>query len=442
MTTMKIGRACISVVAVLAVAMVLLTACGGGGGSTPPQPPATPTNLSATAGVNSVGLTWSAVSGATGYNVYRGTASGDLSTKTKVMSSTPSIAFNDSGLTNGTTYYYQVTAINANGESSGSSEVSAVPSATLPPLAPTNLSATAASGSVGLTWSAVSNATDYNVYRGTASGTLSTKTKIASGVGSAAYTDSTVTNGTTYYYEVTAVNANGESGGSNEVSATPSASPKPFIAAQVVTWSTTPPSGFPIFTVEVCTDSGCSTHITNATVKVNGTTLTYDALNEEYTASGPMPGAGAAVNLSVTIPNGLPVAAGTYTASGTQYTTFPSVTSPTSNTTWNHTVSNTVTWTAGSPTAGSQYLVGIIDDSGNFYPRTPDDNPVTVLITSTSYTLLAGSITTAGQFAVFVGIATNGIIDHSSVGISIPNAAPGSSLWIAAVSPIVFFQVN
>jgi hypothetical protein len=441
---MKIVRACISVVAVLAVAMVLLTACGGGGGGStlPPQPPAAPTNLSATAGVNSVGLTWSAVSGATGYNVYRGTASGDLSTKTKVMSSTPSIAFNDSGLTNGTTYYYQVTAINANGESSGSSEVSAVPSATLPPLAPTNLSATAASGLVGLTWSAVSGATGYNVYRGTASGTLSTKTKIASGVGSAAYTDSTVTNGTTYYYQVTAINANEESDGSNEVSANPSASPGPFIAAQVITWSTTPPSGFPIFNVEVCTDSGCSTHITNATVKVNGTTLTYDALNEEYTASGPMPAAGAAVDLSVTIPNGLPVAAGTYTASGKQYTTFPSVTSPTSNTTWNHTVSNTVTWTAGSPTSGSQYIVGIIDSLGDFYPRTLNDNPVTVSVSSTSYTLPAGSITTAGQFAVFVGIATNGIIDHSSVGISIPNAAAGSSLWIAAVSPIVFFQVN
>lgn len=63
-------------------------------------------------------------------------------------------------------------------------------------------------------------ATSYNVYRGTTSGTHGTT--VATGGSGTSYTDSTITNGTSYYYVVTAVNSYGESGNSNEASATPS----------------------------------------------------------------------------------------------------------------------------------------------------------------------------------------------------------------------------
>ena len=86
------------------------------------------------------------------------------------------------------------------------------------PTAPSNLAATAGNGQVTLSWTGSSGATSYNVYRGTTSGQ---EALLQSGVSGTSYTDSTAANGTTYFYEVTAVNSVGESGKSNEVSATP-----------------------------------------------------------------------------------------------------------------------------------------------------------------------------------------------------------------------------
>jgi Glycosyl hydrolases family 39 len=86
------------------------------------------------------------------------------------------------------------------------------------PAAPTNLAATAGNGSVSLSWKASSGAVSYNVYRGTVSGQ---ETVLVSGLSSTSYADGSVANGTTYFYEVTAVNGAGESGRSNEVKATP-----------------------------------------------------------------------------------------------------------------------------------------------------------------------------------------------------------------------------
>ena len=77
-------------------------------------------------------------------------------------------------------------------------------------------------GSVALQWSAPvsdggSAITGYNVYRGTASGGESLLAQVGNVT---SYTDASVTNGTTYFYEVSAVNAVGESALSDELSAT------------------------------------------------------------------------------------------------------------------------------------------------------------------------------------------------------------------------------
>jgi hypothetical protein len=84
------------------------------------------------------------------------------------------------------------------------------------------VAATPASVSATISWAPVAGATSYNLYWSTTSGvTRASGTRIA-GVASP-YTHSGLSNGTTYYYVVTAVNANGESAASAQASATPAA---------------------------------------------------------------------------------------------------------------------------------------------------------------------------------------------------------------------------
>ena len=91
------------------------------------------------------------------------------------------------------------------------------------PATPTNLTAYAGS-SVILSWTEPNNggpAPTFSVLRSATSG--GPYTTIATGLTSANYTDSTVTLGATYYYVVTATNAFGTSGTSNEAAVTPAA---------------------------------------------------------------------------------------------------------------------------------------------------------------------------------------------------------------------------
>jgi hypothetical protein len=87
-------------------------------------PPAAPTGLSATTGNGQVALSWTASSGATSYNVKRSTTSGGPYT---TVASPTTTSYVNTGLANGTTYYYVVSAVNTSGESPNSSQVSATP---------------------------------------------------------------------------------------------------------------------------------------------------------------------------------------------------------------------------------------------------------------------------------------------------------------------------
>jgi fibronectin type 3 domain-containing protein len=178
--------------------------------------PSAPTGLAATAGNAQASLSWAATSGASSYHVKRSATSGS---ETQISAPT-SNSYTDTGLTNGTKYFYVVSAVNSGGESANSSEVSATPSAPLTaPATPTGLHATGGNAQVSLSWSASTSAASYNVKRSTANGGPY-NTAVASPTVTN-YTDTTVSNGTTYYYVVSAVNSAGQSANSAQASATP-----------------------------------------------------------------------------------------------------------------------------------------------------------------------------------------------------------------------------
>ena len=239
--------------------------------ATPVTVPGAPAGLSASPGNARVTLSWAAPasdggSAVTGYIIYQGTSPGG-ETGTQVNGSpVTATSYTVAGLTNGTTYYFKAIAVNAVGLSPLSEEASA----TLPPIvtpsttpassattptgtapasastsapafaAPTGLTATPDNAQVRLSWSAPASdggspVISYKVYVATAPGVPGSAAVVSTkGTGA---TVTSLTNGTTYYFMVTAVNAAG-----NESPFSTGVSAKPAGPARAVTVSLTSPT--------------------------------------------------------------------------------------------------------------------------------------------------------------------------------------------------------
>ncbi|HUV24231.1 MAG TPA: fibronectin type III domain-containing protein, partial [Methanomassiliicoccales archaeon] len=200
-----------------------ITVTPGGGISVP----SSPQNLNAVGGNGKVSLSWQTPSNdggssITSYKVYRGTSSSTQSFIAQVSG----LGYEDSSVVNGQTYYYRITAVNLAGEGSSTSTVSATPMAQIEtPSAPLSLSASSGDRTVTLTWikpadDGGSPISGYRVYRGTSSSYMPLFTTLSGTL----LIDSSVTNGVTYYYKVSAVNAVGEGDLTGTVSATPRSS--------------------------------------------------------------------------------------------------------------------------------------------------------------------------------------------------------------------------
>jgi fibronectin type 3 domain-containing protein len=197
--------------------------CDGGGANGGPEqedttPPSAPSDLSASPSNGTVALSWDGVDDASTYNVYRDTASTNSISGSPLDTDVSETSYEDSDATNGTTYYYRVTAVDsADNESDGSSEVEGIPFAP-----PSDLAGTSRDAEIGLSWVPAAGAARYNVYRSTSSTDGIDGEPLAAGVSDTTYTDEDATNGTTYYYRVTSVNPkDAESTASDEVSKTP-----------------------------------------------------------------------------------------------------------------------------------------------------------------------------------------------------------------------------
>ena len=170
----------------------------------PPLPATPPTGLTATATNHAVLLSWTAPALARSYNVKSATTSGGpYSTIANVIAT----SYIDTGLINGTTYYFVVSALNYNGETANSPEVSATPVAVLPG-APTGLTVMAAHGLVQLNWTA---AIRVRLITTSSAGRSSGGPYITiTNVTTASFADTALVDGTTYYYVVSGVNFDGE----------------------------------------------------------------------------------------------------------------------------------------------------------------------------------------------------------------------------------------
>ncbi len=195
----------------------------GGGASNPPQ---APTALSATAnGSSEIDLSWTDNSNdEDGFKIERHDGDGNFAEIAQVGAGDTS--YNDAGLSGGTTYSYRVRAFNNAGNSSYSNEAAATTEpVTAPPADPDNLAATAnSSAEIDLSWNDNSNdETGFKIERHDGDGNFAEIAQVGTGVTS--YDDTGLNSGTTYTYRVRAFNGAGNSGYSNETSATTDAPP-------------------------------------------------------------------------------------------------------------------------------------------------------------------------------------------------------------------------
>ena len=148
-------------------------------------------------------ISWSKVNGAAQYEIFRSTDGSKFS----IIRRTAALSYTDTSAAAGTTYYYQVRAINGSVKSDFCAAQSiqyAIASLT----APTMTLTSAANGQPVVSWTKVSGAAQYEIFRSTNGKNFSIIRRTAA----LSFTDTSAAAGTTYYYQVRAINGSVKSG--------------------------------------------------------------------------------------------------------------------------------------------------------------------------------------------------------------------------------------
>lgn len=187
--------------------------------TTTDKAPQTPANITAKGLDSKIILRWDSAATATSYTIYWSTDTADP-TKLSKIQGIGATAYTHSPLVNGVAYYYRVSAVNSAGESPLSAVVKAIPTTEVSvPLPPDNVMAKKGDKKNTLFWDSSAQAISYNLYWSFNSPV--TKSDSAIKEITSPFEHMNLTNGKSYYYRLSALNAAGESGLSSEVTAKP-----------------------------------------------------------------------------------------------------------------------------------------------------------------------------------------------------------------------------
>jgi Listeria-Bacteroides repeat domain (List_Bact_rpt)/Bacterial Ig-like domain (group 3)/Fibronectin type III domain/The GLUG motif len=162
------------------------------------------TAKAAVAGFDKVKLTWAKSPEATGYEIYRSESSTGTYSRVTTITNNSTVNFTNSGLVTGKRYYYKIKAYKTIAGKNYYSSYSSVVYATPALAVPTTKATSAGYNKVKVSWTLVSGAQSYDIYRATSpTGTYSNIKTITSG-STSSYINTNLTIGRTYYYKVRA----------------------------------------------------------------------------------------------------------------------------------------------------------------------------------------------------------------------------------------------